>query len=62
MKDLGRSIDDPTARIYQTTHKQTFHTDSVDIVALLCLKTANERTRSRGSALRAGAEQVTRLR
>ena len=40
VKDLGRSIDDPTARIYQTTHKQTFHTDSADIVALLCLKTA----------------------
>jgi Taurine catabolism dioxygenase TauD, TfdA family len=40
VKDLGRSIDDPTARIYQTTHRQTFHTDSVDIVALLCLKTA----------------------
>jgi hypothetical protein len=40
VKDLGRSIEDPTARIYQTTHKQTFHTDSVDIVALLCLHTA----------------------
>jgi hypothetical protein len=40
VKDLGRSIEDPNARIYQTTHKQTFHTDSVDIVALLCLKTA----------------------
>lgn len=40
VKDLGRSFDDPTARIYQTTHKQTFHTDSADIVALLCLKTA----------------------
>lgn len=40
VKDLGRTIDDPNARIYQTTHKQTFHTDSVDIVALLCLKTA----------------------
>jgi Taurine catabolism dioxygenase TauD, TfdA family len=40
VKDLGRSIEDPTARIYQTTHKQTFHTDSVDIVALLCLQTA----------------------
>jgi hypothetical protein len=40
VKDLGRSIDDPTARIYQTTHKQTFHTDSVDIVALLRLRTA----------------------
>ncbi len=40
VKDLGRSVDDPTARIYQTTHKQTFHTDSADIVGLLCLKTA----------------------
>jgi hypothetical protein len=40
VKDLGRSFHDPTARIYQTTHKQTFHTDSVDIVALLCLRTA----------------------
>src|ERR1700758_2573101 len=40
VKDLGRSVADPTARIYQTTHKQTFHTDSVDIVGLLCLKTA----------------------
>ena len=27
VKDLGRSIADPTARIYQTTHRQTFHTD-----------------------------------
>jgi hypothetical protein len=40
VKDLGRSINDPNARIYQTTHKQTFHTDSADIVALLCLRTA----------------------
>ena len=34
IKDLGRRFDDPTARIYQTTHRQTFHTDSADIVAL----------------------------
>jgi hypothetical protein len=40
VKDLGRSVNDPTARIYQTTHKQTFHTDSVDIVGLLSLKIA----------------------
>jgi hypothetical protein len=40
VKDLGRSVQDPTARIYQTTSRQTFHTDSADIVALLCLKTA----------------------
>lgn len=39
--DLGRdAVNDQTARIYQTRERQTFHTDSCDIVALLCLKTA----------------------
>ncbi|MBU2531812.1 MAG: TauD/TfdA family dioxygenase [Alphaproteobacteria bacterium] len=41
VRDLGRdAVNDPTARIYQTAERQTFHTDSCDIVALLCLKTA----------------------
>lgn len=40
VRDLGLSTDDPKVRIYQTTERQTFHTDSVDIVGLLCLKTA----------------------
>lgn len=41
VRDLGRdATNDPTARIYQTTERQTFHTDSCDIVSLLCLKTA----------------------
>jgi hypothetical protein len=41
VRDLGRDgVNDPTARIYQTTERQTFHTDSCDVVALLCLKTA----------------------
>ena len=41
VRDLGRdAVKDPTARIYQTRERQTFHTDSSDIVALLCLKTA----------------------
>lgn len=39
--DLGRdAVNDPTARIYQTKERQTFHTDSTDVVGLLCLKTA----------------------
>ncbi len=39
--DLGRDAEnDPTARIYQTRERQTFHTDSCDVVGLLCLKTA----------------------
>jgi len=40
VKDLGRSSDDPNARIYQTRERQTFHTDSCDVVGLLCLQTA----------------------
>jgi hypothetical protein len=40
VRDLGRSSADPNARIYQTNERQTFHTDSCDIVGLLCLKTA----------------------
>ena len=40
VRDLGLSTDDPRVRIYQTTERQTFHTDSCDVVSLLCLKTA----------------------
>ena len=40
VRDLGVSSKDPTVRIYQTNERQTFHTDSCDIVGLLCLKTA----------------------
>ena len=38
--DLGRSSDDPNTRIYQTRERQTHHTDSCDVVGLLCLQTA----------------------
>ena len=40
VQDLGLSSSDPTVRIYQTPERQTFHTDSCDIVGLLCLQTA----------------------
>lgn len=40
VRDLGRDPNDPSARIYQTTARQTFHTDSTDIVGLLCLQTS----------------------
>ncbi|XXX47508.1 hypothetical protein WME76_06960 [Sorangium sp. So ce119] len=36
VKDLGLSSQDPSVRIYQTRERQTFHTDSCDVVALLC--------------------------
>ena len=40
VRDLGFSSDDPNVRIYQTHERQTFHTDSADVVGLLCLQTA----------------------
>ena len=40
VRDLGLASNDPNVRIYQTHERQTFHTDSCDIVGLLCLKTA----------------------
>ena len=40
VRDLGRSSDDPHTRIYQTRERQTFHTDSCDVVGLFCLHTA----------------------
>ena len=41
VRDLGlNAASDPTARVYQTRERQTYHTDSCDVVGLLCLKTA----------------------
>ncbi|MDH4277975.1 MAG: TauD/TfdA family dioxygenase [Acidimicrobiia bacterium] len=46
VRDVGRDPTDPTARIYQTNDRQTFHTDSVDAVGLLCRTTAKDGGRS----------------
>jgi hypothetical protein len=40
VRDLGLRSSDPNVRIYQTPERQTFHTDSCDIVGLLCLQSA----------------------
>ncbi|MEM9060020.1 MAG: TauD/TfdA family dioxygenase [Pseudomonadota bacterium] len=40
VKDVGADLNDPKVRIYQTTKRQTFHTDSTDVVGLLCLRNA----------------------
>jgi len=40
VRDLGLASDDPNVRIYQTRERQTFHTDSCDVVGLLCLATS----------------------
>ena len=38
--NLGLSSDDPNVRIYQTTERQNYHTDSCDVAGLMCLKPA----------------------
>ena len=40
VKDLGLDIRDPSVRYYQTNRALEYHTDSIDIVGLLCLHTA----------------------
>ncbi|QQS14391.1 MAG: TauD/TfdA family dioxygenase [Rhodospirillales bacterium] len=40
VKDMGLSSGDPNVRIYQTNERQTYHTDSCDVVGLLCLRTS----------------------
>ncbi len=37
VRDLGADARDTDTRIYQTNERQTFHTDSSDVVGLLCL-------------------------
>lgn len=42
VKDQGLSSKDPNVRIYQTRERQNYHTDSCDVVGLLCLQPAKE--------------------
>ena len=38
VKDVGADMSRSSTRIYQTNERQTFHTDSADAVALLCIR------------------------
>ncbi len=42
VRDIGADSGDMNVRIYQTSERQTFHTDSCDVVGLLCLRDAVE--------------------
>lgn len=53
VRDVGLASTDPNVRIYQTRERQTFHTDSCDIVGLLCLQA------SRSGGLSALVSSVT---
>lgn len=57
IKDVGADLSDSATRIYQTNERQSFHTDSTDAVALLCLRTAA----SGGLSQLASAETAYRL-
>lgn len=54
VRDIGADANDPDSRIYQTSARQTFHTDSADLVGLLCLRTAKEG----GESLLVSAESI----
>lgn len=40
VRDVGLSSKDPNTRIYQTNERQSFHTDSADVVGLMCINEA----------------------
>jgi hypothetical protein len=42
VRDVGADANDAKTRIYQTSARQTFHTDSADVVGLICLQDAQE--------------------
>ncbi|MFY0311914.1 TauD/TfdA family dioxygenase [Leisingera sp. D0M16] len=54
VRDIGADANDPNTRIYQTHARQTFHTDSADVVGLLCLQAAKEG----GDSLLVSAEAI----
>lgn len=47
VRDLGLDIRDPNVRYYQTSRALEYHTDSCDVVGLLCLRTAKRGGESR---------------
>jgi len=54
VRDIGADASSPNSRIYQTAARQTFHTDSADLVGLLCLNKAKEG----GESLLVSAESI----
>lgn len=54
VRDTGANAADTNTRIYQTAERQTFHTDSADLVGLLCIQKALEG----GHSLLVSAESI----
>jgi alpha-ketoglutarate-dependent taurine dioxygenase len=59
--DLGKDAEDPSTRLYQTNQRQGFHTDSADLVALLCLRQAQAGGDSALVSAAAAYNEVLRL-
>lgn len=47
VRDIGADINQPATRFYQTSRQLEYHTDSCDIVALMCLKSSRSGGESR---------------
>ena len=62
VRDVGADINNPNTRIYQTTARQSFHTDSCDVVGLLCLKEAKEGGDSMLASSVAAYNEITKRR
>ncbi len=61
VRDIGLDPSNPTHRLYGTTARQLYHTDSCDIVALLCLQKSKEGGLSKiASSVTAQNEMVSR--
>ena len=59
--DMGYDVNDPRVRIYTTSARQPYHTDSCDIVGLLCLKPAKSGGQSAiASSVTVFNEMITR--
>lgn len=54
VRDTGADANNPGTRIYQTAARQSFHTDSADVVGLLCLQQA----RSGGDSMLVSAVSI----
>jgi hypothetical protein len=54
VRNVGADAEDTNVRIYQTNERQTFHTDSCDVVGLLCLKVS----KSGGESLLVSGESI----
>ena len=54
VRDIGAKSKDTNTRIYQTRERQTFHTDSADVVGLICLQEAKHG----GESLLVSAESI----